>query len=612
MRTTALEGFCAALLPPEAGGPPPAELSARVAAYLHRTPVAARSGARLVALACEAVALVTGRSRIADLDLAARERALRRAAATIPGGLAVEAVKAIVLLAHGSAQFADLMHEQAQSRPPARPDAQLDVTHSADWPSRTSADVVVIGSGAGGAVAARTLARRGLDTVVVEEGREHPVEEFRSGDPLDRFADLYRDGGTTVAIGRPAVVLPIGRGVGGSTLVNSGTCYRTPERVRAEWESKHRLDLATDGHYQECLDEIERTLQVAPVPDEVMGRNGGLMLLGAEKLGWRAAPLVRNAPGCGGCCQCSIGCPRNAKYGVHLNALPQAVAAGARIVSDARVRRIVVENGRAVGIEARRLDGSTLRIDADRVVVAAGATESPALLRRSSLGRHPRAGRNLAIHPAVGAAGRFEERVTSWRGVLQSASVEAFHDSEGILLEATATPPGMGSMLLPGLGRPLLAELDRADHLATLGAMVADEPRGRVLGSRHTAITYRMARNDGRRLLRSIEIMGRVLFAAGASEVLTGLPRHPVVNTVEALVQATATARPRELHVAAFHPTGTLAAGGDPECHPVDGSGRLRGVRGVWVTDASILPSCPTVNPQMSIMALALAAAEQI
>jgi choline dehydrogenase-like flavoprotein len=242
--------------------------------------------------------------------------------------------------------------------------------------------------------------------------------------------------------------------------------------------------------------------------------------------------------------------------------------------------------------------------------VAAGTTETPPLLRRSDLGRHPQLGRNMALHPAVGTAGRFAEPVVAWYGVLQCAAVEEFHASEGILVEATSTPPGMGSLIRPGHGRALVEAVAGAEHLSTLGAMVADRPSGRVYGASKAVLRYDLSRRDGERLLRAVEIMGRLLFASGATEVLTGLPTAPVVRDTDELAAAAATGRARHLHVAAFHPTGTARMGADDQRCPVDADGRLRGVDGVWVADGSVLPTCPEVNPQVSIMAMALAIAD--
>ncbi len=605
----------AAVLPPESGGPEPEAVATRVLGYLDHLPAPARSAATSGFVGMAALMRIQALGRDPRrLEPERRTRLLARVAAVSPdAGQAVEGLKAMILLAYGSGAFAEEIRARAQRNPPTGPDAELDVTPAAHWPDRTTADFVVVGSGAGGAMVARSLARAGAAVVVLEEGRRWGVEEFRTMDPLDRYAGLYRDGGATVALGRPPVVMPIGRAVGGTTVVNSGTCYRPPLDVQRRWRDDHLLPMADPEALAPYLDEVESTLSVAPVPLGVMGANGHTLLRGAKALGWRAGPLVRNAPGCDGCCQCALGCPHNAKAGVHRNALPQACEAGARIVSEARVRRILVESGRAVGVQAERADGSTLEVRAPRVVVAAGATETPALLWRSGLGDHPQLGHNLAIHPALAAAGRFEEPVVSWEGVLQSAAVEQWHASHRILIEATATPPGMGSLVLPGLGRPLVEAVAGADHLALLGAMIGDEPSGRVQWrSGQALVTYALHPRDARRLVVALSAMGRVLLAAGAREVICGIPGQAPARTTDELDEQLSGVDPRTLHLAAFHPTGTARAGGDAEASPVDARGRVRGVEGIWVGDASIVPSCPEVNPQVTIMALALAVADGI
>lgn len=637
------EGLVAALL-----GIEDREEARRVAARVDRItaamPPAARAGVHGGARAMEAVSrALTGR-RLDDLDPVRREAVCAIVAGRAGGAMLVDALKVPVLLAaatdrvvaaeraawsgapvlpgaaasgvtagSGPAAAAGVSsaagtgsasgHAPAGHEDGGRPDAELDCVPSTDWPTCTTADAVVIGSGAGGAMAARTLARAGMSVVVVEEGRRHLVAEFRGRPPLERFLELYRGAGATFAIGRPPVLLPVGRGVGGTTLVNSGTCFRPPGRVLRRWREEYgvdpdRLDFA----------EVERTLQVAPQPLDVLGRNGMLALEGARRLGWRAAPFARNAPGCAGTGECAAGCPRNAKNGVHLNALPQACAAGARIVTHARAERVLTERGRAAGVAARRPDGSYLEILAPLVVVAAGALHTPALLRRSGLGGHPRLGRGLAIHPALSLAGRFAEPVVSWSGVMQSVGIEELHD-DGILIEATASPRGMSSFVLPGVGRALRAELDGADRLALLGAMIADRPSGRVLGRRRPLVRYDLAEEDAGRVRRTIVAIGRVLFAAGAREVLTGLARRPVARTLAELEETARRMSVTELHLAAFHPTGSVRAGADPRVAPADVHGRLRGVAGVYVADAAALPSCPEVNPQVAIMAMALAVA---
>ncbi|WP_371643247.1 GMC family oxidoreductase [Streptomyces mirabilis] len=610
-RPTALAGLAAALLADDGTSAWTRAVARRAETLLDTMPAPVRTAVRAAAAAIDAYTVARTGRRLSALSAAQREQvmgSLGSHRALLP---LLDAVKVPLLLAAGTERT---LHQHRAAPPASGPDdPPLDCTPSRDWPTRSSADAVVVGSGAGGAMAARTLARVGMRVVVLEEGEHHTSASFGRRAPLDRFTDLYRDGGATIALGSPPLVLPVGRAVGGTTVVNSGTCYRTPDHVLTRWLDHHGFAVAEgfDVH----LDEVERTLQVAPQPLQVLGNNGLLALAGAKTLGWAAAPLRRNAPGCRGSCQCVVGCPTGAKQSVQLSVLPEACASGARIVTGARVRRVLVDRDRpggprAAGVLVRRPDGSELEILSPLVVVAAGALQTPPLLRRSGLGGHPRLGRNLSVHPAISVAGRFGRPVTGWKGVLQSVGVEHLRD-DGILIEATAAPAGMSSFVLPGLGRELRRELEGTDQLATLGAMIADRPSGRVLGRDRTLLRYDLTPRDAGRLLRAQRAIGRLLFAAGAEEVLTGVPQVPRARTPAQLEALLDTVTARHLHVSAFHPTGTAAAGADPERSPADPDGRLRGVDGVLISDGSVLPSCPEVNPQLSIMAAALAVTER-
>jgi len=573
-----------------------------------RMPAASQAGLGAALLGIEAFSLARTGRRLGRVSAEQREELLKQVA-RLGGSPVLDAVKSIVMLAHGADTFAAEIAAVGSRHQPSRPDQPLTVVPGAEWPNASSCDAIVVGSGAGGAFAARELARAGFDTVIVEEGERWTVDRIRSAHPLDRFAGIYRDGGTTMALGNPPIALPLGRAVGGTTVINSGTCFQPPATVAAAWHRQHGLALAEPELLGPRLADVEATIGVAPAPMEVLGRNGELALEGAAALDWQSAPLRRNAPGCRGACQCAIGCPNNAKGGVHLNALPQACEAGARIATNLHVQRVLSEDGRASGVAARRADGGEVRISAPLVVVAGGAIPTPPLLRRSGLGGHPRLGRNLSIHPATGITASFEEEVVPWSGVMQSVGIEELHEREGVLLEATGSPPGMGAISAPGYGTHLLRRLDRAANTATLGAMIADEPSGRVFGSRAPIVSYKLAKRDKRRLSIAVAAMARVMLAAGAREVeLAG--GVPAVRSEAELESAMAGLDVRRLRLAGFHPSGSAAAGSDPARHPVDPEGRLRGVDGVWVADGSILPSCPGVNPQVSIMAIAAGVGE--
>ena len=605
---SALGDVAAAILPPEAGGPDPERVASVARRMVSRMPAASQAGLGAALVGIEAFSLARTGRRLGRASPQQREELLVQVA-RLGGSPALDAVKSIVMLAHGADAFAAEIAAVGSRHQPSRPDQPMAVVPGAEWPNASSCDAIVVGSGAGGAFAARELARAGFDTVIVEEGERWTVDRIRSAHPLDRFAGIYRDGGTTMALGNPPIALPLGRAVGGTTVINSGTCFQPPAAVAAAWHRHHGLALAEPELLGPRLADVEATIGVAPAPMEVLGRNGELALEGAAALDWQSAPLRRNAPGCRGACQCAIGCPNNAKGGVHLNALPQACEAGARIATGLHVQRVLSEGGRATGVEVQRADGSRVRISAPLVVVAGGAIPTPPLLRRSRLGGHPRLGRNLSIHPATGITARFEEEVVPWSGVMQSVGIEELHEREGVLLEATGSPPGMGAISAPGYGTHLLRRLDRAANTATLGAMIADEPSGRVFGSRAPIVSYKLAKRDERRLSVAIDAMARVMLAAGAKEVeLAG--GVPAVRSEAELESAMPGLDVRRLRLAGFHPTGSAAAGSDLARHPVDPEGRLRGVDGVWVADGSILPSCPGVNPQVSIMAMAAGVGE--
>jgi choline dehydrogenase-like flavoprotein len=605
---SALGDLSAALLPPEAGGPEPERVAVSARVLVDAMPGPTKAGLAVGLLTLESAAIARYGRSLGRLTPARRAAVLRGIARTGPAAAAaIDGLKAAVLMAAGSNEFAAEVAATGSAHPPTRPDPPLTIVPATEL-GPTAFDAIVIGSGAGGAFAARELARAGHSVVIVEEGERWDSARIRSEPPIRRFAGIYRDGGSTVALGAPPIALPLGRAVGGTTVINSGTCFRPPATIVARWRDEHGSQLAGDG-FDARLGDVEETIGVGPVPMDVMGQNGKLALDGAAALGWLSGPLDRNAPGCRGACQCAIGCPNNAKGGVHLNALPQACDAGARIVTGLRVGRVLVEGGRAVGVAARRADGSRLELRAPKVIVACGAIETPPLLRRSGLGSHPRLGRGLSMHPALAVAGSFAQPVFAWHGVMQSAGIEELHERDGILIEATASPPGMGAIGYQAIGADLIAMLAHADHTATLGAMIADGPSGRVHGSRRPLVTYRIAPDDAGRLRRALAAVARVMLAAGAERVELG-GGLPAATSTDGLDELTAKVDMRRLRLAAFHPTGTAAAGSRPEHHPVGPRGALRGAQGVWVADGSILPSCPGVNPQVSIMALAAGVGE--
>ena len=507
----------------------------------------------------------------------------------------------------------ELMSKRGFDPPQAKP---LEVgTFEGRATHREKVDVVVVGSGAGGAAVAATLAESGADVVVLEEGPHVTVTDFE-GSMFDRFQRFCRDNGMTQVWGSPPIPLPLGRVVGGTTVVNSGTCFRAPDRVLARWEGEFGVEGASPEELARHYEDIERFLDVRPVPWDLLGPNGRVAHDGAVALGYSGGPLLRNIKDCHGCGQCAFGCPTNAKQAMHISYLPRAVQAGARVYAGVRVRKLLHSQGRCTGVEAVSASGAKVVFDADHVVVCAGSIHSPVLLETSNVPDPSRqTGRNLRIHPATGVGGFFDGDVTNWKGTLQSYYIDHFYDSHELMFEATTTVPSIGAGSIPGIGDEAMAELARFRQLATLGFYVSDTSKGRVRATRggDAVATYRLNALDAHRMGQGIAIAAEVMLAAGAKQVYPGLPGIDVISAREDLDQVRdRRIRPEHLRLTAFHPMGTVRMGNDPARSVVDPYGHHHSVRNLWVGDASTFPSCVAVNPQMTIMAFAKRTAEKI
>jgi len=465
-------------------------------------------------------------------------------------------------------------------------------------------DVVIVGSGAGGAVAAATLAEAGLDVVVLEAGQHYNRGNYPS-DRLAAIAELYRDGGLTIAEGRPAIPVPVARAVGGTTVINSGTCFRAPEPVLEEWKS--RFGVAWAGDLGPDFAEAEDFLRVTQLDPERMGRNGQLAMEGAAAIGASGAPIHRNADSCVQCSSCPFGCEIDAKRGMHVSYLPRAVAAGARIRAGAQVDRVLVEDGRAVGVSgaagARRRQ---FTVRARRAVIAAGgAFGTPELLQRSGLGGR-QVGRNLHIHPACWVGARYGEEVRGWDGVMQSYYVDEWEPA-GILLEATFTPLAFGGAWLPGAGRSHQEAMLDFGHVGSIGVHLCDRSSGRVgLGAEGSLrASYKLTADDASRLAFGIARAAEVHFAAGASEVYPNIARAGVLRSGDLPTFEATSFKPSELRLEAFHPMGTARISADEREGVCASDGSVNGTNNLYVADASLFPTSVGVNPMMTVIAFA-------
>ena len=507
------------------------------------------------------------------------------------------------------------VYETAGAAAETKPAYMRDRVHGTlDGDLAVECDVVVIGTGAGGAAVGRELAEAGLAVVFIEEGRYYDRKDF-TGRTFEMQQKLYRRGGSTVSIGNVPIPIPIGKSVGGTTTINSGTCYRTPDRVLASWAADLGLTELGPAHMGPYFDRVETVLQVEAARAELLGGNGRVIARGADALGFtRHKPLLRNAPACDGQGVCCFGCPTDAKRSTNVSYIPMALRAGAELFPGARVDRIIVEGGRACGVVAQTEGGKVLTVRARAVVVACGTLLTPLLLARHGLGTASgQLGRNLSIHPAGGALAEFDEEILPWKGIPQGYAVEDLHE-EGILYEGAMVPLEMTMTMTQLIGPELIRLAESFDHVASFGFLIEDSSRGSVHELRgHPLIKYWLTEQDVSHVKRALDVLAQLFFAAGARRVHLPIHGFGVLESPDELAALRrATIRPWDLDLTAYHPLGTARMGTDPATSVIGPDHQVHDTPGLYVVDGSAVPTSLGVNPQITIMALATRAAEKI
>ncbi len=476
-------------------------------------------------------------------------------------------------------------------------------------------DAVVVGTGAGGAPVAKELAEAGHAVLLVEEGTYVRRDGF-SGRPLEMMARLWRDYGATITVGNTAIPVPVGRSVGGTTTINAGTSLRAPEALLRSWVAEHGLEDLSPEKLDPFYARVEAVLGVAEATPKAYGGPGRLIARGCDALGYSHRPLRRNAPDCDGQGLCTFGCPTDAKRSTNVSYVPLALERSAQLLTHVKVEKVLVENGRAVGVvgRAQRPEGRevTVTVRAKVVVLACGALHTPALLLKNGLANGSgEVGKNLSIHPAGAAMGLFDEPVESWRAAPQGYSIDHFAKSDGILFEGGSTPLEVTSASLGGFGPEHQELMERYNNQLNFGFLVKDVSRGRVRVRRDGRpwMSYWLGEHDRVRLQKGMAILARVFFAGGAREVwpwVFGWERLRDPSEVDRLERAHIPARHFDL--TAYHPLGTARLGVDPKRSVVGPTHEAHDLPNLYVCDGSSVPSSLGVNPQVTIMAMALRA----
>jgi long-chain-alcohol oxidase len=476
-------------------------------------------------------------------------------------------------------------------------------------------DVVIVGSGAGGGTAAGVLAKEGLDVVVVEAGGYFSEEDF-DGAELDGYVKLYAGGGG-VPTPDQSIGLLAGSCLGGGTTVNYTWCFRPPDHVRKDWTDRFGLDDWAGQDFDESLDAVWERIGVNS-ENSMPSLRDERFREGLAKLGWDSQVMQRNAVGCTEeiCGQCHYGCPLGAKQSTFKTWLQDAYDAGARIVVNAPVEKVLIEKGEARGVEATTADGHKLTVRARAVAAAAGAINTPALLVRSGLD-NPNVGKNLMIHPVLLVWAMFEREILPWTGVFGSTFCDEFLDmGEGYgvkYMHASAHPSDL-AVFAPWRSASDHSELMQSlRYTGGFGILQRARDAGEVVVGSDGLPTpiWHLSDFDREIMRKGLDGMTKVLEAGGARRIYTShagwVSYDPGNGGREQMLKAADDYGwgPAQVTLGSFHLMGTAHMSGSRDGSVCDPTGEAWDAKNLFVVDGAVLPTALGVNPMITIEAAA-------
>jgi len=486
-------------------------------------------------------------------------------------------------------------------------------------------DIAIIGSGAGGGTSAEILSAAGFRVLIIEEGPLKTSSDFKLQEPA-AYTSLYQEG-----IGRMskdgAVSILQGRAVGGTTLVNWASCFRTPPQTLKFWADRHAVIGHSEQDMRPWFEMMEMRLGVAPwrVPPNA---NNDVIRAGCEKLGLHWAVIPRNVRGCWNLGYCGMGCPVNAKQSMLVTTIPATLNKGGELLYLARAERLLLKDGRVTGLECSALDdrcvnptGRKIKVKARHYILAGGAINSPALLLRSQApDPQKRVGKRTFLHLVNFSAAQFKKLVNPFYGAPQSIYCDHFQWQNGVTgplaykLEVPPLHPAFAASILGGVGKVSAQRMQALPHTHMMLSLLRDgfhpeSPEGTVeLRSDNSAVLdYRLTDYGWDGVRRAFLSMAEIQFAAGASKVM---PLHQDADYVKSFAAAKKMIErlPLERYrtrLGSAHVMGGCAMGENKSIAVADSLGRHHYLENLSIHDGSLFPTSVGANPQLSVYALA-------
>lgn len=492
------------------------------------------------------------------------------------------------------------------------------------------ADVVVVGSGTGGAVIAHELAVAGKSVVILEAGRYVPSSEFTE-DMAWALENLYQDVGTQTNTIGDTIILQ-GNCIGGSSVISATIATRAPDYVLQSWAKDHGIEGLAPEKINPYYDKVEKRLHVHLNEPHEINDCANAIIRGCEALGWSWRPQSRNAKQCALTGHCLAGCPSDRKTSMQVTYLAWAAAAGVKIYADTYVEQVLIKNGRAVGVSGRMIDPNNhapvanIKVNAQIVIAAAGAIQTPLLLQRSKLpNKNDQLGRNLSLHPTSVVLGKFPVPVYGWRGAFAGMHIDEFLGEENgkMLMESgLAAPVQLMAQNELSMGVDHIRFMEEFKYFSALNILVPDTGHGFVhwsgpIRGGSKRIEWNMTKDEFKLYKDGLKRAGRIFFAAGAERVYLPTYQRIQATSLEELDDIVDSIDYGALGIFAMrlvslNAQGSCRMGADRTKAVVDPYGQVYEVSGLFVSDASLLPTIAVQHPLLTVAALAHYIADQI
>jgi len=486
--------------------------------------------------------------------------------------------------------------------------------------TQVECDVCVVGAGAAGSVVAAELAASGKNVLVVESGGLWSDGEFDQHELIGMHR-LFREAGLSGTRDLSMSILA-GAGLGGGTTVNWQSCFRTPDDVREEWAELSGCSFFTADSFSESIDAVWRRIGASTDESEV-NENNAAICRGAKSLGYRWSTIARNSLGCdpAQCGNCMFGCRVGGKQSAATTYLMDAIRSGAQIIAPYTAQKLRRTGDKATGVVGFYADphgeSRPLTIVASRVVLAAGALETPALLMRSGI-KSLHLGAHLFLHPTVAVTGLYSTPIESWKGPPQTIVCDEFSnlsEGYGYRIEAAPAHPGLMSVGIPWKNaRDHRREIQHVRRAAPFIVLTRDSSGGRVriTSGGQPYFEYRPGKEEKRLMKQGMSTAARMHHAAGAERIITLHTARLIweresSGSIEKFCKQidAASTSPNRLPLFSAHQMGTCRLGSDSASAVCDESGAVYGLSGAFVADASLFPASSGVNPMITVMALA-------